>query len=177
MTSPKWTRAIFLREPRERFLSAYLDKAVRNSGKFVQVHCCHHRRRRVVFWNPQKCVNAARKSLQGFLTLTKSCQDTHWLPQVERMDAKYWPYINFVGKLDTAAQDTKRLLQKIGAWESFGATGWGESGKEAIFQSASNIRHKTDAKLNLDAYYTRDVERAVRKTYADDFELYAAAVG
>jgi Sulfotransferase family len=29
MTSPEWTRAIIVRDPKERFLSAYLDKIVR----------------------------------------------------------------------------------------------------------------------------------------------------
>ena len=30
LTSPRWTRAIFVRDPKERILSAYLDKVARN---------------------------------------------------------------------------------------------------------------------------------------------------
>jgi hypothetical protein len=40
MTSPDWTRAIFVREPKERFLSAFLDKAVANYGLFTTEQCC-----------------------------------------------------------------------------------------------------------------------------------------
>lgn len=38
--STEWTRAIFVREPKERLLSAYLDKALGNHGKYVKSHCC-----------------------------------------------------------------------------------------------------------------------------------------
>ena len=38
LTSPDWTRAIFVREPLERLLSAYLDKGLQN--QYMQYHCC-----------------------------------------------------------------------------------------------------------------------------------------
>jgi hypothetical protein len=41
MTSPEWTRAIFIREPKRRFLSAFLDKAIGNDGWHVVKACCH----------------------------------------------------------------------------------------------------------------------------------------
>jgi hypothetical protein len=40
LMDPSWTRAIFVRDPKERFLSAYLDKVISNDGKYVRVHCC-----------------------------------------------------------------------------------------------------------------------------------------
>ena len=40
MTSPDWTRAIFVRDPKERFLSAFLDKAISNYGLFTTRKCC-----------------------------------------------------------------------------------------------------------------------------------------
>lgn len=40
LTDPAWTRAIFVRDPKERFLSAYLDKVVSDDGKYVRRHCC-----------------------------------------------------------------------------------------------------------------------------------------
>jgi hypothetical protein len=40
LTDPTWTRAIFVRDPKERLLSAYLDKAVGEQGKYVKHHCC-----------------------------------------------------------------------------------------------------------------------------------------
>ena len=63
MTSPEWTRAIFVRDPKERFLSAYLDKVRRKDGMYVKHHCC------------SACVP---KTISGFLNLTKTCYDPHW---------------------------------------------------------------------------------------------------
>ena len=40
MTSPEWTRAIFVRDPKQRFLSAFLDKAIGNDGWHVLKACC-----------------------------------------------------------------------------------------------------------------------------------------
>lgn len=41
LTSPNWTRAIFVRDPKNRVLSAYLDKALHNRGEYVKHHCCY----------------------------------------------------------------------------------------------------------------------------------------
>ena len=40
MSSPSWTRAAIFREPKERVLSAFLDKAVRNHD-YYEANCCH----------------------------------------------------------------------------------------------------------------------------------------
>ena len=40
MTDPEWTRAIFVRDPKTRFLSAFLDKSVGNYGSYVTRACC-----------------------------------------------------------------------------------------------------------------------------------------
>jgi Sulfotransferase family len=40
MTSSEYRRAIFVRDPKERFLSAFLDKALSNDGSHVQSKCC-----------------------------------------------------------------------------------------------------------------------------------------
>jgi hypothetical protein len=41
LTSPNWTRAIFVRDPKTRVLSAYLDKALHNHCDYVKRHCCN----------------------------------------------------------------------------------------------------------------------------------------
>jgi hypothetical protein len=40
LTDPAWTRAIFVRDPKERLLSAYLDKVVSESSNYMLRHCC-----------------------------------------------------------------------------------------------------------------------------------------
>ena len=44
LLSPEWTRAVFVRDPKERFLSAYLDKVQNKDGKYVIGHCCPKKR-------------------------------------------------------------------------------------------------------------------------------------
>ena len=39
----------------------------------------------------------------------------------------------FVGHMENAVQDSQRLLEQLGVWEEYGATGWGEQGDKAIF--------------------------------------------
>jgi Sulfotransferase family len=163
MTSPNWTRAIFLRDPKERFLSAYIDKAVVHPD-YLQRKCCAYTR---------KCVNKAKNSISAFLQIIHTCDDAHWRPQWRRMEEKYWPYINFVGRMENLQEDARRLLQNVGAWEKYGRTGWGAKGKDSIFQTAAGGMgrfHATDATNKLKFYLkTPELERLVEQFYADDY--------
>ncbi|CAB9517487.1 carbohydrate [Seminavis robusta] len=159
MQSPHWTRAIFLRDPKERFLSAYLDKAV-ESTLFVDT-CCN--RKRQVHCNP------APPALHEFMAAIHNCKDSHWDPQSERMETKYWKYLNFIGHLETVQQDAKRLLRKIGAWEQYGKNGWGKNETSAIFESADGTHHANNAKSKLQEYLYPELEQEVEEFYEDDY--------
>lgn len=159
MTSPEWTRAIFVREPKERFLSAYLDKAFHET--FIKKACCP---------TSGVCVSGARNSPQGFLDLIKRCSNPHWSPQTSRMEEKYWPYINFVGRMEHLEEDARRLLEKIGAWDEFGASGWGDDGSSSLFQSRSGGRmHATDARKKLQSYISPELEEELDDFYRKDY--------
>jgi len=141
MTSPDYTRAIFVREPKERFLSAFLDKAMSNNGTHIQMKCCPD----------GECVKKAQ-TLPGFIELVlKGCKNPHWSSQSERMEPKYWNYIDFVGHVESASTDAKMLLKKIGAWEKYGKIGWGAKGNKSIFESSSEaaLSHTTGAKWRV----------------------------
>ena len=85
MTSPDWTRAIFVRDPKERLLSAYLDKMMTNPN-YVVGHCCQDGR----------CVEEGQSSLEGFFnTVVKQCDDSHWRPQSDRVDEKVRTRLSF----------------------------------------------------------------------------------
>jgi hypothetical protein len=163
MTSPEYTRAIFVREPKERLLSAYLDKGVSNPS-FVEGKCCKYTR---------TCGQVARESLSNFLDMMQTCEDGHWRPQNRRMEAKYWPYINFVGRMETLADDAKKLLTHVGAWDRFGKSGWGEHGNVSIFGTkagGAGRTHATNARERLRVYYnTSELERNVDFYYAGDY--------
>lgn len=161
MTSPNWTRAIFVRDPKERLLSAYLDKALKDKAKYIGLHCCPT-------W--QRCKDFAAASFSDFVHVVTLCYDPHWNPQTWRMEGKYWPHINFVGHLESVRADTKRLLSKVGAWNKYGASGWGPRGTESIFESVRAVQHKTESHNKLKEYYTNaTVENMVEKLYEDDY--------
>jgi Sulfotransferase family len=264
MTSPEWTRAIFVRDPKQRFLSAFLDKAVADDGWHILKTCCksaldceaaslggggtadttsrtsvrnllescHHdqwdSRSNVLtpHWNVDvPCCDILRKcregaeTFEGFLHTIQTCHDPHWsecrsspvglvgregshrgyfgsrellsslflfccccssrdhrrlstltAPQYGRMESKYWKYVNFVGHMETMNEDTKRLLQRIGAWEKWGATGWGPHGNASILSlSQNNQSHTTGATFKTNQWYTPERERMVEKFYAVDY--------
>jgi hypothetical protein len=163
MTSPEYTRAIFVRDPKERLLSAYLDKGVANPG-YVEQKCCPYTR---------TCSQIAKTSLSNFLDMMQTCEDAHWRPQNRRMEAKYWPYINFVGRMETVADDAKKLLKHVGAWDQFGKSGWGKHGNVSIFGTkagGAGRTHATNARERLRVHYnTPKVERNVDFYYACDY--------
>lgn len=104
---------------------------------------------------------SSKTNFSDFLNLARRCENEHWSPQNRRIDAKYWPYMNFVGHMDSAAEFAERLLRHVGAWEEFGATGWGPNGNESIFLPHQKAKHATSAKDRMKNYYTPDLERAV----------------
>ena len=174
MNSEEWTRAIFVRDPSERLLSAFLDKAKgtffdRGPSKFdgvvggyVWKFCCHHD-------DSKQCVQDAQ-TLQGFVELVETkCHDVHWNPQTYRMEPKFWSAVNFVGGLENVYNDTKRLLEHIGAWDVYGKTGWGKNAKEAIFETRSGVQHARNAKDRYENYFTPELEKRVKKMYAIDY--------
>jgi len=165
LTSPNWTRAMFVRDPKERLLSAYLDKGVRARGKFVKEKCCYQDNA------PEHCrteINKQIKSLEGFAEIIHWCPNPHWASQSSRVADNYWNYITFVGHLETAADDTKKLLTRLGLWELYGSSGWGESGKDPIFTN-NQARHQTGAKDLLLTHFTPELERKVEMLFASDY--------
>ena len=162
MTSPEWTRAIFVRDPKERFLSAYLDKAV-EEGLFLDT-CCN--RLRQIYCKPEP------PAMHEFLKAIHTCHDSHWDPQTDRMEDKYWPYINFFGSLENVEDDAKRLLQQLGAWDEYGSNGWDENGDTPIFHSANKdgLKHAKNAKDKLHDFLYPEIEQEIEEFYDKDYK-------
>jgi Sulfotransferase family len=172
MTSPEWTRAMMIREPKIRLLSAFLDKAVAGDHIHIKRHCC---KIKPLVYN-ESCVESAL-SVPGFLNLITTCHDEHWRLQNERIDAKYWPYITHILHLENAQHDAKELLQSIGAWEQYGNNGWGSIGigdhtNIAIFEKNDGNNsgtHTRNAKGRIWQYFTPELERKIEQFYHDDY--------
>lgn len=182
LQDPAWTRAIFVRDPKERFLSAYLDKIVQHPG-FVYHNCCNlteYRRPELTAYEcHSEVLPRARDSVAGFLNLTHYCNDAHWRPQNERLSSQqYWQTINFVGHMETVQADAERLLRQIGAWDAHGASGWGvgnasmfaRSGGSGGGASVGQI-HATGAAAKLQLYLnqTASLEDEVEERYIEDY--------
>jgi hypothetical protein len=168
INDPTYTKVIFARDPKDRFLSAYLDKGLQQNGQHILEKCCS---------SDRKCWPQSNRSFAHFFDLTKTCSDTHWNPMYKRLEPKYLPLIDFIGSMDNLQEDSKRLLQTIGAWDQFGASGWGVNGKERVFQSKSSVNHATsnntrDAWDRMKNYYTPELERAVEERYARDYDTF-----
>ena len=164
MTSPEWTRAMMVREPKQRYLSAFLDKSVGNFHNHIRDRCCHA---------DDTCIENAQ-TIEGFLALCSMCYDDHWRPQSTRIDHKYWPYMDQILHVETAANDSQQLLQSIGAWEEYGVDGWGEEGAHPIFTSkgsnGAGMNHSTYAEFQVWKWYTPESEQLVERFYQGDYE-------
>ena len=181
LTHPDWTRAIFVRDPKERTLSAFLDKAARKNGNYVKRHCCNGKE--------STCGEEANASFLGFLRVVEErcCCDPHWKPQTKRIDAAFRPFINFVGHFDRIQEDTKILLKRLNSnheidndngmdddkndpWITFGASGWGTHGNQSIFSKDVKAKHQTSAMTKFRQYYNSSSEALVEKLFADDYD-------
>lgn len=161
MTSPDWTRAIMVRDPKLRFLSAFLDKVMSNFGDHVRLRCCVD----------GSCVPAAQ-TVDGFVDLCKVCEDDHWRSQHDRVNFKYWSYIDHISHVEQATEGAKDLLQKIGAWEEFGRTGWGSDGNSSIFEAkgvSGAGSHATWSQWKVWKWYTPEIEQKVEHFYREDY--------
>ena len=155
MTSPDWTKASFVRSPKDRFLSVYSH--MRNNWNEVDKRCCP---------NQPGCSSTLNNMIQ-FIDLMKRCYSTHWVPYSDRLDAKWWKYINFIGKLENVDVDSEKLLKSIGAWELIGETGWGDNGDEALFVKDINAFESVHTAL---AKYTPQADKMLNEYYKADYE-------
>ena len=58
----------------------------------------------------------------------------------------------------------------MGAWEKYGASGWGTSGQERIFQSNAMQERATDTQNTR--FYTQELAAKVENMFRKDYERY-----
>jgi hypothetical protein len=169
MTSPEWTRAIFVRDPQARLVSAYKDKVLTQNGWYMrQKYCGITQEMPHGTTKSPKCPRSLRNPLQSpecqnlapfekiitkdvlpldrFMKdfLIKCPDDPHWKPQAKRLAPVVWKQLNFVGRFEHLYDDARRLLEQIGAWDKYGSNGW-EGG--AIFKT-NTAGHRTSFSTN-----------------------------
>ena len=171
LTDPQWTRAIFVREPKERVLSAFLDKATKKNATYMDAICCRKKKSQDV-----SCGERASRSLHDFVTVIhdQCFGDGHWKPQCQRIDPELWRYVNFVGYFDSLYDHAKRMLQRLGelSWETYGASGWGHYRNESMFMT-NEAGHRTNSHNVATLYYNdSSVIKLVEDLYACDYERF-----
>lgn len=182
MTSPSWTRAAIFREPKERVLSAFLDKAIDND--YYSQHCC---RKLPNVALREQCVDQQEDfaSFLHFITeFPQECFDTHWQPQLGKIEEKWWPYIDMIGYQKNITHYSKHILLNItssreggegmSAWERYGASGWGRNGnsknkcenRTESFMEINHSRHNCGASSQMMDWYTPELEKLVEEHWA-----------
>lgn len=165
LTSHNWTKAVFVRDPKTRLLSAFLDKAINTD--YMLRHCCRHFRMTNHVIPCREGFNSRNITFADFVFgVIPKCRDPHWEAQANRIPQKYWPHIDFIGHMESIAADTKRLLEMVGAWNTYGANGWHGG---SIFADTV-VSHATDSSTRLREYYTPELETAVEEFYKKDYE-------
>ncbi len=159
MTRHDYTRAIFVREPKLRLLSTYLERVQPDRGESFRDLCCQGLRR---------CMRTEDISFDFFVETIRDCDEPFWRPQIYRMEPKYWKFVNFVGHYQSIRHDTERLLTKLGLWDLFGKTGWGgKTGEgDAIFTNISYIHNETLVRN----YLTPLAEKMAQKFSKSDYD-------
>jgi len=191
MTSPEWTRATFVRNPKSRILSAYLDKSIHKAHSFEIHECVSYGHnlgdsdKKVAKLHEDECI-ARHRDFDFFLhNITKILtENRHYQPVYSLIDEKWWPWINFIGKMEYFKDDAESLLKAIKserngmtAWDRSGATGWSGMEKEGIcngtrafLDRSRKDSHATNAREKMQQYFTPELENIVEEHFADDLD-------
>jgi len=119
LQSDEWTKAVFLRDPAERFLSAYLDK-IQNMDKYRHIPPNMTFAEFVDFVDQPNATCEEDRKNRNRRGLTW-CTDPHWRPQA--FSCGLWellPHFDFVGNINNADLATRSLLEKVDIWDSYG---------------------------------------------------------
>ena len=182
MTDTKWRKAMFVRHPKPRILSAYLDKLVKRN-KYFKLHTCPMYAY-LSQKNETECIEAAdRQDFSFFLKeiTTVNHENVHWRSIYSTVDEKWWPWIDEIYDMENLSENVKTFLQSlksnidgVSAWDRIGKTGWSENERDcnsvgdSAFMEKKDTRHKTNANDKLRRYYTPELEKFIEERYADD---------
>ncbi|CAD7697755.1 unnamed protein product [Ostreobium quekettii] len=163
--SMDWLKISIVRDPVARTLSAYLQKIV-DLRLFSYIHWKQdrvpefHEYVDTLYKHPYM-VHDNKHFTQQY----KSCGMTH-------------SRFNFIAHMETMRRDIKELLSRLGLWQEFGASGWGESGTESFLEAYEPSENHPERLASsagdedVAAYYTHDLLDKVYSIYEEDFKLF-----
>lgn len=132
----------FVRDPRPRILSCFLDK-IANPQKVYRDEIGMDMR-------PMSFLAFMQRLDQGYLHA-----NPHWAPQSDLMPAADMDHL---GRVESLEDDLKALVDRLFGYQDF--------------QVVTKEAGRTNSAARLDEYYGPDEERLVRKLYRRDFERF-----
>ncbi|XRB07709.1 sulfotransferase [Pycnococcus provasolii] len=169
LRNDSWTKAIFFRSPVKRFVSGYTTKAKEDTDMDLSTFVDKVERG---WYHPSE---AYWKS---------QCEYVHLCDAI-------LPFMNFVGDFGNLANDTRRLLERVSAWDTHGFDtegGWGGScttfcGREheSLSNLSNDVLHRIERLLGADMRIIPQHIKAVAKKptfphvadpFVDAFYLY-----
>jgi hypothetical protein len=191
-----YTKAILIRDPAERLLSAYLDKVANNTGKNSPFGPNVTFTEFVDILSTPNITKGPNHRINPGLTFFS---DPHWRPQAWSCGlSEHIQNFDYIGTLDNAAYHTKALLESVGLWETHGrhyrvSKPGRKRGNLAMryppppllpnetavgFQQEENgmdtFKHHKDSHSKIDDYYTPELMKKVKELYWMDFKLWDA---
>lgn len=172
LNSEQYKKAVFVREPKERILSAFLNKFVMDRFYFRGICCSQLIQEK----DQNHCDDMMyEKNFSYFLEATHQwCFDNHWEPQYFMIDKKWWSRIDFVGQFHNIFNDSQTLLKSLvskkdglTAWDKVGKDGWDHN---QAFMESNSAGHATNTTAKMLQYYTRELELLVEEKYAVEWQ-------
>lgn len=137
-----WTKAAFVREPRARLLSCFLEKVLNND----------------FFW---KVCGVHTKSFTKFLHIIQKCKESHWQSQVR---APKWLYKKMIiGTMSNITDFTIALLKRIGAWDN---------NKSLLNNFRRSPHAKNASEKLREYYNSTDIQDTIFDMYKQDYEVF-----
>lgn len=161
----KWVKAVLVRDPVIRTLSAYLQKIV-ELKMYNTIHW--HKKRPPTFTD---YVN------QLYLYPSIMARNAHYGVQSANCGLRYTKY-NYIAKVETIRPDIEELFRRLGLWDQYGATGWGANGTDSFLASFVYAQNhdrplsSSGSDLDVASYYTKDTLEKVHKMYKEDFDRF-----
>jgi hypothetical protein len=193
-----YTKAVFIREPAERLLSAYLDKVANKSAAKGPFGSNVTFTEFIEILSSKNTTKLPQHRMFPGLTWYS---DPHWRPQAWSCGlSEDVQQFNYIGSLDNAGHHTKTVLKQVGLWESHGkhyhvskkgekngtaSMTWpppplkrGEVApgfqQEQVGHEIDPLQHNKGSKQKLNKYYTPELMEKVKKLYWMDFQLWNA---
>ena len=122
---PKWTKAVIVRDPKARFLSAFFNKAYQQPHHPLVRLCCRRVDQKdphntttdtesnAFFSSSQDCQQQVSQSVDAFFQMIQFCHDVHWMVQTKRYNPFFWKHMNFVGHFENFRFVSLQLAQRL----------------------------------------------------------------